>query len=636
MPSRLKLTFRIVLFFLLYAALAGCNFPGIGNLPGSTDEPTGGSGDMVTGVAFVDEIQIAILESFPVQVQATVIGNLPDGCTTISDRSVSQDGNTFTVAIATVRPVDAICTLALVPFSETFSLDVEGLAAGKYTVAAGDVQANFDLAVDNVIQLEPTAVVQAETSFIQGVVWHDLCAIAGGEGGEPAVPSADCIDLPEGGHAADGIRQPGEPGLQGIEVTLGAGPCPATGLDSAFTDADGNFEFSAVSPGIHCVAVDELANPNSGILIPGSWTFPEDGIAQGTVEVSVEEQPSLEFGWDYQFLPEPEVGQEPGEGGENDDGGTVDKACTDKASFVSETIPDNTRIGAGQVFTKTWTLRNDGTCQWTKEYAFLVVEGESMGVAEPVKMPQKVNTGAQVTLAVALTAPDTAGTYRGDWSLRNEVGDNFGLGARADETFWVKITVEGSVVDLDFGDPDWKDTFENANNWFFLESDTHKFKVVDGQLEMRAITPGISEQWGLVDRSPVGDFYIEANFSTGNQCSGRDRFGLLVRSPEPNSGYVFNISCNGQFRVYRWDGANYFALQEWTVSPNIVLGPNAENKVGIQAEGQALTLYLNGVEVVSLRDTAYGEGVFGLLVGSASTANFKVYVDDISYWDLED
>ena len=38
-----------------------------------------------TGLASVDEIDIFILESFPVQVQVIASGNLPDPCTEISE-----------------------------------------------------------------------------------------------------------------------------------------------------------------------------------------------------------------------------------------------------------------------------------------------------------------------------------------------------------------------------------------------------------------------------------------------------------------------------------------------------------------------------------------------------------------------
>jgi len=58
--------------------------------------------------------------------------------------------------------------------------------------------------------------------------------------------------------------------------------------------------------------------------------------------------------------------------------------------------------------------------------------------------------------------------------------------------------------------------------------------------------------------------------------------------------------------------------------------------VGVWAEGNDIRLYINDVLVVELEVDIYDEGRFGLLVGSTNTTNFDVYVDEISYWILDD
>lgn len=103
--------------------------------------------------AIIESLEVLILESFPVQVQVIVSGQLPDGCTELDEISVEQKENVFDLTVQTRRPTgDIACTMALVPFSETVALDVAGLAAGTYTVTAQDQSADFTLTVDNVIQ----------------------------------------------------------------------------------------------------------------------------------------------------------------------------------------------------------------------------------------------------------------------------------------------------------------------------------------------------------------------------------------------------------------------------------------------------------------------------------------------------
>ena len=103
--------------------------------------------------ATVESLEVLILESFPVQVNAVVSGYFPDGCTELYEIDSERDGQEFVITITTRRPAgDIACTQALVPFTETVNLDVLGLEAGTYTVIAQDQETSFTLDVDNVAE----------------------------------------------------------------------------------------------------------------------------------------------------------------------------------------------------------------------------------------------------------------------------------------------------------------------------------------------------------------------------------------------------------------------------------------------------------------------------------------------------
>jgi len=103
-----------------------------------------------TGLALVDEIDILILESFPVQINVIARGNLPDPCTEISEVLQEREGDTFFIAIKTYRPPGP-CIQVLASFEVKIPLNVYGLPAGTYTVDVNGVQDTFDLEVDNII-----------------------------------------------------------------------------------------------------------------------------------------------------------------------------------------------------------------------------------------------------------------------------------------------------------------------------------------------------------------------------------------------------------------------------------------------------------------------------------------------------
>ena len=109
------------------------------------------NGEYIYGTAIVENIDILILESFPVQVNVIAKGYLPDGCTEIGDITKNMDGNIFTVTIETIRPADAMCTQAIVPYEKSIPLDVYGLKAGTYNVLVNSANGSFELTMDNSI-----------------------------------------------------------------------------------------------------------------------------------------------------------------------------------------------------------------------------------------------------------------------------------------------------------------------------------------------------------------------------------------------------------------------------------------------------------------------------------------------------
>jgi hypothetical protein len=113
----------------------------------------------------------------------------------------------------------------------------------------------------------------------------------------------------------------------------------------------------------------------------------------------------------------------------------------DRAQFISDvTVPDNTEIGAGTTFVKTWRLKNSGSCTWTSGYAVVFYNGDAMsGPSSASITTGTVPPGSTVDVSVSLIAPINPGTYRGNWRLRNTAGALFGIGNNADQSFWVQI-----------------------------------------------------------------------------------------------------------------------------------------------------------------------------------------------------
>ena len=113
-------------------------------------------------------------------------------------------------------------------------------------------------------------------------------------------------------------------------------------------------------------------------------------------------------------------------------------ACRDSAVFVEDiTVPDNTRLQAGEKFTKTWKLQNTGNCPWSG-YTVAFVSGDKMEAPESVPVPE-TDAKSTVEVSIDLVAPAEDGSYTGNFELRDAAGKSIPLGT--EPTFWVRINV---------------------------------------------------------------------------------------------------------------------------------------------------------------------------------------------------
>lgn len=91
----------------------------------------------------IETVEVAILESFPMQLQLVVSGYQPDGCDFPVEVAQRVDGNDVTLHIFRNVPPDVMCTMNLAPYEETILID------GGFTEGTVNIQVNeFTTSVD--------------------------------------------------------------------------------------------------------------------------------------------------------------------------------------------------------------------------------------------------------------------------------------------------------------------------------------------------------------------------------------------------------------------------------------------------------------------------------------------------------
>ena len=161
------------------------------------------------------------------------------------------------------------------------------------------------------------------------------------------------------------------------------------------------------------------------------------------------------------------------------------------AQFVKDmTVADGSMFVGGTKFTKIWRIKNIGSCTWTKDYEITFDGGDKMG-GGTTSMPKKVKPGDTVDIAIKLQAPDAKDDYKGYWVIRDEDGDEFGIGSNANKPIWVSIEViKGTNYAYNF-----------ANNFC-----SAKWKTDDNKLFCQGTAQGYTNYVQLTN-----DFTMEGN-----------------------------------------------------------------------------------------------------------------------------
>jgi hypothetical protein len=121
---------------------------------------------------------------------------------------------------------------------------------------------------------------------------------------------------------------------------------------------------------------------------------------------------------------------------------------------------------------------------------------------------------------------------------------------------------------------------------------------------------------------PLRDVTVAATFHKSGGPSGGG-YGIIVRDqgPGPRDGlnqggryYVLEVGDRGEVGIWRREQDQWVDLLAW--SPSSAVHPaGAENQLLVSAQGEQLTLSVNGTQVASATDAALESGSVGVFVG---------------------
>jgi len=217
----------------------------------------------------------------------------------------------------------------------------------------------------------------------------------------------------------------------------------------------------------------------------------------------------------------------------------------------------------GASFTKTWRLQNTGTCAWSKAYSIALFSGEAMSAPASVSLPKDVAPGQSVDVSVDMIAPQSPGSYQGNWKLRDSSNNWFGIGPNGGSPFWVRIVVGATtgtptVTTTGTVTPGTPTLTSTSGQAVQASGNTRLLPNDSINLDSNQLNPGGGadltynyDSEGKALLSPIGNALISLygpNKPTIDDCQG----ALLSSSPLP-----FDNLYQGAFLCYRTDQGLY-------------------------------------------------------------------------------
>jgi hypothetical protein len=204
--------------------------------------------------------------------------------------------------------------------------------------------------------------------------------------------------------------------------------------------------------------------------------------------------------------------------------------CALNSQFVTDiTVPDGTAFTPNAVFTKTWRVRNNGSCAW-ENFGLVFISGTQMAASQIYPVPTTA-PGATADLVVPMTAPSNYGSYKGTWRMRSAAGQLFGTNL----TVVINVPSPATAVPPTNTPPPTAAGCAGQPNDFTFSADNTN--ITSGQ--------SVTLSWGAVTNASEvrlngGEFNNEGVAAPGNR----------VVSPGATTEYKLRATCNnsGQFR----------------------------------------------------------------------------------------
>jgi serine/threonine-protein kinase len=111
-------------------------------------------------------------------------------------------------------------------------------------------------------------------------------------------------------------------------------------------------------------------------------------------------------------------------------------------------------------------------------------------------------------------------------------------------------------------------------------------------------------------------------------ATGEGDFGFMCRYQDNGNFYALELSEDGYYAIWKYQGGEFYALVEWTPSASVPVGSNWMN-IKAACVGNTLSLAVNDVFLVEVQDNSFSSGDIALMAGTWTKAGLVLEFDNL-------
>ncbi|MBA4380560.1 MAG: hypothetical protein C0393_07805 [Anaerolinea sp.] len=162
-------------------------------------------------------------------------------------------------------------------------------------------------------------------------------------------------------------------------------------------------------------------------------------------------------------------------------------------------------------------------------------------------------------------------------------------------------------------------------HWSPYSDNDVSFSYLDGRYHLEMKTERLTA-W-----SNAGENFSDAVISVDAQvvsATGEGEFGLICRYQNMDNYYVFDVSENGFFSIWKHENGEFVWIRKWEASSAIPTD-NRSFKLTVACIGNKLSMAIDGQVLGEAVDASFSAGDIGLFVATQNTGGLRVAFDNL-------